>query len=95
MVYTTVDDHLRWLPEKFARMYPYMKEHNWLYNYRSRWGAGKSLGGVVRRSVYLTESETAFRLFEDHYQLLQNYFRRFWADVKCFARKEFEIQIKH
>ncbi|MBI5858944.1 MAG: DUF479 domain-containing protein [Sphingobacteriales bacterium] len=94
-VYATVDDHLHWLPEKFAGMYPYMKEHNWLFNYSSRWGAGKSLGGVVRRSVYLTESETASRLFEDNYQPLQTYFRRFWVDVKSFARKEFEILIQH
>ena len=67
-----------------------MKQHNWLFNYRTRWGAGKSLGGVVRRSLYLTESETAFRLFEDHYLLLQDCYRNFWADVKPFARQQFD-----
>ena len=90
-VYTTLDNNTQWLPEKFALMFPYMKQHNWLYNYRTRSGAGKSLGGVVRRSAYLTESETAFRLFEEHYQPLQNCFRHFWADMKPFARNQFEI----
>jgi acyl carrier protein phosphodiesterase len=90
-VYGVLDNNIQWLPEKFARMYPYMKEHNWLYNYRSRWGAGKSLGGVVLRSLYLTESETAFHLFEEHYQLLQNCYHHFWVDVKLFARHEFEM----
>lgn len=93
-VYQAVDNYIAWLPEKFGRMYPYMKEHNWLVNYRTRWGAERSLGGVVRRSAYLTESETAYRLFEEHYQPLQTCYRHFWADVKRFARNEFEILLQ-
>lgn len=93
-VYETIDDYLQWLPEKFARMYPYMKEHNWLFNYRTLWGAGKSLGGVVRRSVHLTESDTAFKLLEQNYQLLQDCYRQFWADVKPFTRTELEALLK-
>ena len=89
-VYHAVDNYIPWFPEKFGRMYPYMKEHNWLFNYRTRWGTEKSLGGVVRRSAYLTESETAFRLFEKHYQPLQTCYRHFWADIKPFARNQFE-----
>ena len=94
-VYDVVDNHLQWLPEKFSHMYPYMKLHNWLFNYRTVWGAGKSLGGVVRRSTYLTESDTAFGLFKEHYQLLQICFRHFWAEVKPFARREFEILVQN
>lgn len=89
-VYAVIDNSLHWLPEKFAGIYPYMKQHNWLYNYRTSWGAGRSMGGVVRRSVHLTESETAFRLFEENYQLLQGCYRHFWADIKSFATKEFD-----
>lgn len=93
-VYETVEDYLQWLPEKFARMYPYMKEQNWLFNYRTRWGAGKSLGGVVHRSAYLTESETANKLLEENYQLLRDCYRHFWTDVKPFARTELEALLK-
>jgi acyl carrier protein phosphodiesterase len=89
-VYTSMDNYLALLPEKFGMMYPYMKEHNWLYNYRSRWGTGKSLGGVVRRSLHLTESDTAFQLFEEHYQQLQLLYFQFWPDLKQFARQQFE-----
>ena len=88
-VYSLVDKQMQWLPERFAAMYPYMKEQNWLYNYRTRWGAGKSLGGVVRRSAYLSESETAFRLFEEHYQPLQLCFRHLWSELKPFALHQF------
>ena len=89
-VYQNLDPHQSIMPEKFARMFPYMKEQNWLFHYRTRWGTEKSLGGLVRRAAYLTESETAFRLFEAHYQLLQNCYRHFWADVKPFAKEKFE-----
>jgi acyl carrier protein phosphodiesterase len=90
-VYASLDQQIQWLPEKFALMFPYMKEHNWLFHYRTRWGTGKSLGGVVRRSLYLKESETAFRLFEQHYQLLQDCFRHFWAFAQPFAREQFGL----
>ena len=90
-VYTSLDKQLQWLPDRFALMFPYMKEHNWLFNYRTRWGTGKSLGGVVRRAVYLTESETAYQLFEQHYQLLQDCYRHFWASAKTFIREQFDL----
>jgi acyl carrier protein phosphodiesterase len=90
-VYASIDQHRQWLPENFAVLFPFMKEHNWLYNYRTRWGAEKSLGGVVRRAAYLTESETAFRLFEEHYQPLQLCYRQFWEELKPFTHRQFKL----
>jgi acyl carrier protein phosphodiesterase len=90
-VYKTLDGYTAHFPEKFANSFPYMKQHNWLYNYRTRWGIEKSLGGVVRRATYLTESETAFALFEQHYQLLQGCYRHFWTELKPFAKLQFEL----
>jgi acyl carrier protein phosphodiesterase len=88
-VYHTLSKYTAWMPDRFAYMYPYMKEQNWLYNYRTRSGTGKSLGGVVRRSLHLTESETGFQLFEQHYQLLQDCYRHFWAEAKPFIESKF------
>jgi acyl carrier protein phosphodiesterase len=89
-VYSFLDVNKQWLPERFAGMFPYMKSQNWLYNYRTRWGTEKSFGGLVRRSVYMTESETASRLFGVHYQPLQECFRLFWQDARPFIQKQFE-----
>ena len=89
--YNMLDEHFHHLPERFSRMLPYMKEQNWLFHYRTRWGTEKSLGGLVRRAAYLTESDTAFRLFEQHYQLFQDCYRHFWADVKPFAKQQFDV----
>jgi len=89
-VYADLDEQRPWFPEQFALMFPYMKSQNWLLNYQSKWGTGKSFGGLVRRSAYLTESNTAIQLFEEHYQRLQQYYRHFWADVKPFAHQQFQ-----
>jgi acyl carrier protein phosphodiesterase len=90
-VYSSLDKQLQWLPRRFAFMFPYMKNQNWLFNYKTRWGTRNSFEGMVRRSAYLTESDTAFYLFEKHYQLFQESYRQFWAAVKPFARKQFEL----
>lgn len=88
--YDTLVRYARWLPENFARLFPYMRSQNWLYHYRWKEGTARSLHGLVHRSKYLTESETAFRLFMDHYQLLDDLYRQFWQDIRSFAQKELE-----
>lgn len=89
-VYGTLDTHQQWLPEKFAAMFPYMKSHNWLYGYRTREGAHRSLGGLVRRAAYLTDSSAAVAVFERHYDELKSYYQQFWADVKPYAKELLE-----
>ena len=90
-VYAVLDKNTQWMPEYFTRMFPSMKQHNWLLNYRTYLGVQKSLGGVVRRSAYLTESDITFDLFQQHYQLLQDCYRHFWAAVKPFALQQLDL----
>ena len=94
-VYNIIEMYAGPLPERFAMMFPYMKTQDWLYNYRAKWGIEKSLAGVVRRSAYLTESQPAYDLFEQHFQLLQDCYRQFWADVKPFAQSELVELLKN
>jgi acyl carrier protein phosphodiesterase len=93
-VYKMVDRHISELPEPFARMFPYMKSQNWLFNYRTRWGTESSFSGVVRRARYLEESETAASLFEKHYDFFQQCYRAFFPDIKSFAHRLFGEIIK-
>ena len=90
-VYASIDRQIQWLPERFTKMFPYMKTQNWLFNYHTMWGTEKSLEGVVRRSRYLTESGAAYHLFEQHYQLFSDCYRQFWKDLLPFARQQYEI----
>src|SRR5829696_7999952 len=83
--YHLLDQHTDQFPEKFKAMYPYMKAHNWLYHYRYRQGIQKSLGGMVRRSKYLTESDTAYFLFIEHYNELNQFYQLFFPDLKLMT----------
>ena len=75
-------------PERFAVFFPYMKTQNWLYNYHERWGIEKSLHGVVRRATYLTESATAFRLFEEYFEELQQCYDEFFPELLAFVQNK-------
>ncbi len=88
--YSKLETNKQWLPERFAFMFPYMKDQNWLYHYRTRWGTQKSLEGLVKRAAYLTDSKAAFELFETHYQRLQGCYRHFWAAIKPFTQWQLE-----
>ena len=80
--YAMLDQFTDHFPEKFSRMYPYMKAQNWLYNYRYRQGIEKSLAGVVRRAKYLEESDTAYLLFNEHYDKLKKLYEIFFPGLK-------------
>jgi acyl carrier protein phosphodiesterase len=84
-VYSMLDEYIPVFPEKFRRMYPYMKQQNWLYNYRHHDGIEKSFEGLAYRATYITESQTAFTLFNNHYTTLQECYNAFFPAVKEFA----------
>jgi acyl carrier protein phosphodiesterase len=84
-VYTMLDKQVALFPTPFKQLFPYMKEHNWLYNYRELQGMKHSFQGLVRRSAYLTESTIAYGLFEEHYSVFQQCYDAFFPEVKVFA----------
>ncbi len=84
-VYEALDQFIPLFPPPFQSMFPYMKEQNWLYGYRQRQGIANSFEGLVRRSAYLTESRTAFQLFEENYDALQACYDSFFPALKAFA----------
>lgn len=93
--YQTLEPFNGLFPERFAMMFPYMTSQNWLYNYHERWGIEKSLHGVVRRSTYLTESATAFRLFEENFDELQQCYDEFFPLLLAFVQTMFNEYKNH
>lgn len=85
-VYEDLDKQEHCLHPGFASLLPYMKRDNWLYNYRTKQGMQKSLGGLVRRAAYLTESDTAFYLFNQHEHALKECYQQFFPAVKLMAK---------
>jgi acyl carrier protein phosphodiesterase len=72
-------------PEKFLKMFPYMQEQDWLYNYRTNEGMQKSFGGLARRAKYITETDTAYKIFLENKTAIQKEYDVFFPAVKAFA----------
>jgi acyl carrier protein phosphodiesterase len=88
--YKTLEKYAAQLPPRFLLALTYMRTEDWLYNYKFERGMQKSLAGLARRASYLSESETAYNLFLEHYVSLDEYYKEFFADVKRFAKQRFE-----
>jgi acyl carrier protein phosphodiesterase len=89
-VYIDVSENEHLLPAPFARMFPYMKEQNWLYNYQFAWGIEKSFGGLQRRAQHIPEVNTAMKIFEEEYDSLRECYRAFMPDMYAFAKAKFD-----
>jgi len=89
-VYSTLEANATHLPPPFAHMLVYMKAENWLYRYHTAAGIAQSLRGLARRATYMPESSTAMQLFQQHYNLLRSLYVPFMADVKLFAKQQFD-----
>jgi acyl carrier protein phosphodiesterase len=92
-VYRNIEAHAAELPQRFLVAFSYMRTQDWLYNYRFEQGMQRSLAGLVRRATFLSESETAYNLFLEHYVSLEECFREFFGDVKQFAKQRFEALV--
>lgn len=89
-VYAGLENQAAYLPPAFARVFSYMKGENWLWNYRTSEGMRRSLNGLVRRATFIHDSDTAFRLFQQHYSQLGNCYNNFIPDVKSFAKQQID-----
>ena len=85
-VYKTLEEKLSLLPLRFQKIFPYMKQHNWLFNYQSAAGIEKSFGGLVYRAAYMHESATAFAVFNKNYDELKESYSIFFLRLKSLRR---------
>lgn len=88
--YQVLETNFTILPEAFQKMLPYMKEYNWLYNYRYKWGIEKSFAGLARRARYLPESAVAFELFNENYNAMGLIYQQFFPEIKRFAAHQMQ-----
>jgi acyl carrier protein phosphodiesterase len=88
-IYRDLQKHQPLFPPVFNNIFPYMKQHNWLFNYQYAWGIEKSLAGLVHRAAYLSESKTAFELFNTRYEEIKAAYQAFFPLLKNFALEKF------
>ena len=73
------------LPERFARLFIYMRRDDWLSHYRYKDMIFQSFEGLARRAKYMPPVDAAKRLFEAHYEDLEGCYAEFFPEVKDFA----------
>ncbi|MBE7174277.1 MAG: DUF479 domain-containing protein [Williamsia sp.] len=78
-------------PSSFLVMFPFMRQHNWLYNYRWPEGIRKSFGGLARRARYIEDAEPAFVVFEENHEALKQGYDHFFPLLKPFAARQLEL----
>ena len=83
--YQMIEANIAWLPQNFTMMFPYMKEQDWLYHYKFRQGIEKGFGGLARRALYISESATAYTIFNDRYTALHNCYNAFFPALKKYT----------
>jgi acyl carrier protein phosphodiesterase len=83
--YQMLEPYADLFPLSFQKMFPYMKEYNWLYNYRYTWAVEKSFGGLVKRATYLSEYKIAFAVFNENYTALKICYDAFFPDLKKYT----------
>jgi acyl carrier protein phosphodiesterase len=89
-VYPVLQQHTAFLPERFARMLPYMQSQNWLYHYRFTEGIRNSFGGLVRRAKYIDDAQPVYDQFIANYAPLEKCYQSFFPDIASYALSQFE-----
>jgi acyl carrier protein phosphodiesterase len=82
-------------PERFARMFPYMRDQDWLYHYRYKEGIFNSFAGLARRAAYMPPPRQACELFETHFTDLEACYREFFPLLRDFAVRTMEDRPIH
>jgi acyl carrier protein phosphodiesterase len=88
--YVILDQYYPVLPERFKAMLPYMKKHNWLYHYHTKLGIQNSFRGLVHRAAYMSESDSAFAVFENNYTAMREQYQVFFPQLSEFAWSYFQ-----
>lgn len=90
--YAVIKAHWDVLPPASHRLFLYMEEENWLYNYRLESQIEKSFKGLVRRAKFLDNAVNPYPVFEANYDLLQEAFDRFFPKVVAFAKERIALK---
>jgi acyl carrier protein phosphodiesterase len=77
------------LPLNFRNIFPYMRHHNWLFNYQFSWGIQNSFEGLAHRAKYISEGKTAFELFNKNYEALRRAYDEFFPQLLNFSLGKF------
>ena len=85
--YGIVNNNINLLPDRFRRLFRYMEEENWFYNYRYGWMIEDSFVHMVRRASFLEDDLNVYKDFTDNYETIQNGYNSFFPELEAFAKE--------
>ncbi len=83
--YRILESEKQWLPESVRSFLPHMIERNWLFNYASIEGIGRTLIGLSQRVRFPNRMHEAVHDLELHYPALKADFKLFFPQLITFA----------
>ncbi len=84
-IYTTVKNYEAWLPEGVRFFLPFMVERNWLLNYASIEGIGRTLTGLSKRVRFENKMDESVHDLREQYADFQNDFNAFFPELITFV----------
>lgn len=90
--YQLLADNFDILPERTQYLLPFMKEQNWLYNYRTIEGISKILWGMNKRTKGISKMDLAKEDLILHYKEFENDFTLFFKELKAYSDNFIEQQ---
>ena len=86
--YSKMESNIDLFPERFAAYFPHMKEHNWLYGYRSLKGMERALNGLARRAQHMPPPDKAYEIFIGNFYMLNQCYYELIDDLISFVKEQ-------
>lgn len=86
--YSKMESNIQFFPERFAAYFPHMKEHNWLYGYRSLKGMERALNGLARRAQHMPPPDKAYEIFIGNFYMLNQCYYELIDDLISFVKEQ-------
>lgn len=90
--YQLLENNFDILPKKTQHLLPYMKEQNWLYNYRSMEGISQILWGMNKRTKGISQMDLAQEDLKNNYLEFEEDFTQFFKELMQYSEAFLENQ---
>ncbi|UAY51922.1 acyl carrier protein phosphodiesterase [Ferruginibacter albus] len=87
--YRILEQYESIFPERFKKLFPYMRSENWLNNYQNQIMIEKSFRGLVYRAKFIDDASAANDIFRQHYKALNICFDEFFPELYKAADQKF------
>jgi acyl carrier protein phosphodiesterase len=94
--FQTLEKHSEFFPERFSKMFYWMRKDNWLLHYATLEGIQKSLIGLSNRTRFDSKMELAHLALIEREAEFELIFFAFFEDLETFAQAKLtELRAQH